>query len=81
MILIFKFSHFTCVRVQIQIKKKNTVYFLPGLFWLQVLTFKSFKSFEFIAAHDVNKKSNLIVLHIAIQFSHHHILKRLSVSH
>ena len=43
------------------------------------LTFKSFKSFEFIAAYGVNKKSNLALLHTAIQFAQHHILKRLSI--
>ena len=37
--------------------------------------------FEFIFVHGVRKCSNFILLHIAVQFSQHHLLKRLSLPH
>ena len=36
---------------------------------------------EFIFVYDVRKCSNIIRLHVAIQFSQHHLLKRLSLPH
>ena len=36
---------------------------------------------EFIFVYGVRKCSNFILLHVAIQFSHHHLLKRLSLPH
>ena len=44
------------------------------------LTFKSLIQFEFIFVYDV-KYSNVILLHVAVQFSQHHLLKRLSFLH
>ena len=41
------------------------------------LTFRSLIYFEFIFVYGVRERSNLILLHIAVQFSQHHILKRL----
>ena len=35
-------------------------------------------NFEFIFVYGVRKCSNFILLHVAIQFSQHHLLKRLS---
>ena len=40
------------------------------------LTFRSLIHFEFIFMYGVKKCSNFIILHIAVQFSQHHLLKR-----
>ena len=42
------------------------------------LTFRSLIHFEFIFVYGVSKSSNFILLHAAVQFSQHHLLKRLS---
>ena len=44
-------------------------------------TFRSLIHFEFIFVYGVKKCFNFILLHIAIQFSQHHLLKRLSLSY
>ena len=44
-------------------------------------TLRSLIHFEFIFVCDVKKCSNFIPLHIAVQFSQHHLLKRLSFLH
>uniref|UniRef100_A0ABI7ZJ02 Uncharacterized protein n=1 Tax=Felis catus TaxID=9685 RepID=A0ABI7ZJ02_FELCA len=59
--------------------------FLPA-FSLRVLmtsclTFRSFIHFEFIFVYGVRKWSRFILLHVAVQFSQHHLLKRLSSFH
>ena len=43
------------------------------------LTFRSLIHFEFIFVYGVRKCSNFILLHAAVQFSQHHLLKRLSL--
>ena len=45
------------------------------------LTFKSLIHLEFIFVYIVRKCSNFILLHVAVQFSQHHLLKRLSFLH
>ena len=45
------------------------------------LTFRSLIHFEFIFVNGVRKCSNFILLHIAVQFSQHHWLKKLSLPH
>ena len=45
------------------------------------ITFKSLIHFEFILVYGVRKCSDLILLHVAVQFSQHHLLKRLSLPH
>jgi len=45
------------------------------------LTFRSLIHFEFIFVYGVKKYSNFILLHVAVQFSQHHLLKRLSLPH
>ena len=45
------------------------------------LTFRSLIHFEFIFVCGVRKCSNFILLHVAVQFSQHHLLKRLSLPH
>ena len=44
-------------------------------------TFMSLIHFEFIFVYGVGKCSNFILLHVAVQFSQHHLLKRLSFSY
>ena len=44
------------------------------------LPFRSLIHFEFIFVYGVRKRSNFILLHVAVQFSQHHLLKRLSLS-
>ena len=45
------------------------------------LTFRSLIHFEFIFVYGVRKCSNFILLHVAVQFSQQHLLKRLSLPH
>ena len=45
------------------------------------LTFRSLINFKFIFVYDVRECSNFILLHLAVQFSQHHFLKRLSFLH
>ena len=45
------------------------------------LTFSSLIHFEFIFLYGVRKCYNFILLHIAVQFFQHHLLKRLSLPH
>ena len=44
------------------------------------LTVRSLIHFEFIFMYGVKKCSNFILLHVAVQFSQHHLLKRLSLT-
>ena len=50
-------------------------------FIVSSLTFRSLIHFEFIFVYGVRKCSNFIILHVAIQFSQHHLLNRLSLPH
>ena len=45
------------------------------------LTFRSLIHFEFIFVYGVRNCSNFIILCVAVQFSQHHLLKRLSLPH
>ena len=45
------------------------------------LTFRSLIHFEFIFVYGVRECSNFILLHVAVPFSQHHLLKRLSFLH
>ena len=46
-----------------------------------MVSFRSVIHFEFIFVHGVRKCSNFILLHVAVQFSQHHLLKRRSLLH
>jgi len=50
-------------------------------FTVSALTFSSLIHFEFIFVYGIKKCSNFILLHVAAQFSQHHLLKRLSLPH
>ena len=45
------------------------------------LTFRSLIHFKFIFVYGVRECSNFILLHVAVQVSQHHLLKRLSFLH
>ena len=45
------------------------------------LTLRSLIHLEFIFVYGVRECSNFIHLHVAVQFSQHHLLKRLSFLH
>ena len=45
------------------------------------LTFRFLIHLEFIFVYGVRECSNFILLHVAFQFSQHHLLKRLSFLH
>ena len=50
-------------------------------FILSGLTFRSRIHFEFIFVYGVRDYSNFILLHVAVQSSQHHLMKRLSFLH
>ena len=45
------------------------------------LAFRSLIHFKFILVYGVRNYSNFIILHVAVQFSKHHLLKSLSLPH
>ena len=53
----------------------------PLSFIVSSLTSRSLIHFEFIFVYGVRKYSNFILLHVAVQFSQHHLPKRLSLPH
>ena len=50
-------------------------------FILSGLTFRSLIHFEFIFVYGVKECSNFILLHVTVQSSQHHLLKRMSFLH
>ena len=50
-------------------------------FIVSSLTFRSLIHLEFIFVYGVRECSNFILLHVAVQFSRHNVLKRLSFLH
>ena len=48
-------------------------------FLVSGITFRSLIHFEFVFVYGVRKCSNFILLPVAVQFSQHHLLKRLSL--
>ena len=55
--------------------------FFSKSFIVSGLTFRSLIHFEFIFVCGVRKYSHFILLHVAVQFSQHCLLKRLSLPH
>ena len=51
---------------------------LSRILWYHVLYFKSLNIFEFIFVYSVRVCSNFTDLHVAVQLSQHHLLKKLS---
>ena len=68
-------------RILLQFMSKSVLsMFSSKNFIVSGLTFKPLIHFEFIFVYGVRKCSNFILLHVAVQFSQHHFLKRLSFS-
>ena len=55
--------------------------FFSRSFLISCLTFRSLIHFNFIFVYDVRECSNLILFHVAVQFSQHHVLKKLGFFH
>ena len=55
--------------------------FSSDSFIVSSVTFRSLIHFEFIFVYGVRECSNFILLHVAVQFSQYHVLKRLSFLH
>ena len=55
--------------------------FFSKSFIVSGLIFRSLIHFEFIFVYGVRRCSDLILLHVAVQFSQHYLLKRLSFLH
>ena len=55
--------------------------FFSKRFRVSGLKFRSLIHFEFIFLYGIGQCSNFILLHVAVQFSQHHLLKRLSFLH
>ena len=51
--------------------------FSSGSFMVLCLTFKSLNHFNYIFVYDLRECSNFIILHVTVQLSSHHLLKRL----
>ena len=70
-------------------KKQELIYVIEGVlpmfssksFIVSGLTFRFLIHFEFIFVYAVRKCSNFNLLHAAVQFSQHHVLKRLPLPH
>ena len=60
---------------------KECSMFSSKSFIVSGLTFRSLIHFEFIFVYGVRECSNFILLHVAVQFSQHHLLMRLSFLH
>ena len=58
-----------------------SAYFSSKSFIVSGLKFRSLIHLEFIFAYGVRECSNFILVHVAVQFSHPHLLKRLSFLH
>ena len=68
--------------ILLQLMSKSVLpMFSSKSFIVSSLTFRSLIHFEFIFVYGVRECSNFILLHVAIQFSQHHLLKRLSFLH
>ena len=55
--------------------------FFSKSFIVSDLTFRSVIHFEFVFVYGVRKCSNFFLLHVVVQFSQHHLLRRLSLPH
>ena len=82
-LFIFAFISFTLgdrsKKILLQFMSKSVLpMFSLRSFMVLCLAFRSLIHFELIFVYSVRKCSKLIVLHVAVQFSQHHLLKRLS---
>ena len=85
-IFIFVFSSITLgggsKKILLHFMSKSVLtLFSSKSFIVSGLTFMSLIHFEFIFVYSVRKCSNFILLHLAVQFFQHYLLKRLSFLH
>ena len=52
--------------------------FSSRIFIVSGLTFRSLIHFEFMFVYGIRECSDFILLHVVVQFSQHHLLKRLN---
>ena len=66
-------------KISLQVTSKSVLpMFSSKSFIVSSLTYSSLTHFEFIFVYGVRKCSNFIFLHVPVQFSQHHLLKRSS---
>ena len=71
-----------CKKILLRFTSKSVLLmFSSRSFLVFTLTFRSLIHFVFIFVYGVRECSNFILLHIAIQFFQHHLLKRLCFLH
>ena len=82
------FCFYSCCSMRWVIKNLALIYVIEcsacvflNSFKISCLTFRSLIYFEFIFRYSVRNCSYFILLHVAVQFSQHHLLKRLFLSH
>ena len=85
-LFIFAFISFTLgygsKKISLQFMSESVLpMFYSRSFIVAGLTFRSLIHFEFIFVNYVRECSNFILLHVAVQFSQHHLLKRLPFLH
>ena len=62
----------------LQLRSKRLLpVFSSRILMVSCLTFRTFIHFEFIFVYGVRQWSRFILLHVVVQFSQHHLLKRL----
>ena len=75
----FHYSRWQIQKLLLQCMSKSVLpMFSPRNFIVSSLTFRCLIHFEFIFKYGVRECSDSILLHVAIQLSQHHLLKRLS---
>uniref|UniRef100_A0ABI7W3S9 Secreted protein n=1 Tax=Felis catus TaxID=9685 RepID=A0ABI7W3S9_FELCA len=77
-LFIFIRSHKRLLRLR---SERSFPAFSSKVVMVSCLPFRSFIHFEFIFVNGVRKWSSFNLLHVAVQFSQHHLLKRLSFFH
>jgi len=66
----------------LQFMSKNVLFMFSSMsFMVLLLILRSLKHFEFVFVYGVRKSSNFNDLYIAVQLSHHQLLKRLFSLH
>ena len=68
-------------KILLQLCQSVLPMFSSRSFTVSILTSRSFIHFYFVLVYGVKECSNFILLDIAVQFSQHHILKKLSFLH
>ena len=77
----FHYSRRQIQKILLQFMLRSVVPMVSSSFIVSGLTFRSLINFDFIFVYGVRECSNFILLHVAVQFSEYHLLKRLSFLH